>query len=1225
MPMVPAIRCAIPFACLAALAAAPAALAQGQVAGWGDNSAGQLAPPSPTLLRYERLAVGGYHTLALLSDGSVRCFGSNVYGQQIIPLDLPPVARVFAGSDHNVVILADGTVRTWGDDSFGQCQVPAGLGTVRDLACGEFHTLAVRTDGTIVCWGENGAGQCNVPAGLANPLKVAGGSTHSMAIRADGTVACWGSNANAQCTVPAGLPAATAIAAGRFHSVALLTGGTVRCWGAQNAGSTVNYGQATVPAGLGAVASVDAGDYHTVVRLADGTVRCWGAGTNADVQSPPNMGQCALPDGLGTVNDAQAGAFHSAALMNDGTVRCWGSNRDEQCDLPQDLGTMTAIAAGAFHSLGIAPTGEVRAWGWNAWGQCDVPRGMRDAISIAAGYQHSVAVLDDGTLQAWGDNVSGQATPPGGTNFARVSAGAYHSMALRTDGTVACWGAGTGATIAYPNFAQSRVPVGLNGITRVAAGFFHSMALRANGTVVCWGAGGVGSTAGNDPDYGQSIVPAGLSGVAEIAAGGYHGVALRSNGTVACWGRNNSGQCTVPEGLTGVVAIAAGGNTDYAHTVALLADGTVRGWGDESYRQATAPQGLRNVTAIAAGGYFTLGLLSASASGCADAGGPGLAMVAVNGGSWQDIHVWDWLNGGGPRVPGGQTDVDLGSYGSVGSTCDAMARTLTAHAGSSLLVPVDLTIPASAQPDHSIDVLGTATLAGRIFLLGSGASTLPEDLDIPVLRSANPVSTFDIVQTNVPPPPGKFLALVPSPGVQGLTLYSLRLLDLPGNASLTGSTAGGFSGVAVAAEAMDWNGDGFDDLALAIDFGASQPGLLQVLLNDGQGNLGLTSVQAVTAAQPRAMAVGNFNNDGRTDVAVATASDNRGRVYLTNVQSQSPPFNPGAAMVVNGTPLSMAAIAPAPGSTNPIGPICIGSAGTAFGPGGGKCEFYSPATGEQTATCTLSAAPQTTSTRGIRIVTGGSSSSTYDGLLPGASGLVSIIVRDPVTAAWTVTQTLPVPGTPVATEIADIDGDGNDDVVTANADPVLQGAGTALPVLTLFRGGAAGFGGAVPIAPQGATAGLDVALVDADGDGDRDIVCVQRGLGTASAAVLVQVDTAGPGGPLTLGTETALNATRPTLCARGNLDGIGGEDLFLVDAGGGSAFLPTGPVAKPFLGAQPNPCPADLDHSGAVNGADLGLLLSNWGGSGTGDLNGDGTVNGADLGLLLSAWGPCGN
>jgi hypothetical protein len=48
--------------------------------------------------------------------------------------------------------------------------------------------------------------------------------------------------------------------------------------------------------------------------------------------------------------------------------------------------------------------------------------------------------------------------------------------------------------------------------------------------------------------------------------------------------------------------------------------------------------------------------------------------------------------------------------------------------------------------------------------------------------------------------------------------------------------------------------------------------------------------------------------------------------------------------------------------------------------------------------------------------------------------------------------------------------------------------------------------------------------------------------------------------------------------------------------------------------------PGDLNGDGSVDGADLGLLLSNWGGSGIGDLSGDGLVDGADLGLLLSAW-----
>ncbi len=46
----------------------------------------------------------------------------------------------------------------------------------------------------------------------------------------------------------------------------------------------------------------------------------------------------------------------------------------------------------------------------------------------------------------------------------------------------------------------------------------------------------------------------------------------------------------------------------------------------------------------------------------------------------------------------------------------------------------------------------------------------------------------------------------------------------------------------------------------------------------------------------------------------------------------------------------------------------------------------------------------------------------------------------------------------------------------------------------------------------------------------------------------------------------------------------------------------------------------DLNGDGVVDGADLGLLLQNWGQPGLGDLNGDGIVDGADIGLLLNNW-----
>jgi chitinase len=52
---------------------------------------------------------------------------------------------------------------------------------------------------------------------------------------------------------------------------------------------------------------------------------------------------------------------------------------------------------------------------------------------------------------------------------------------------------------------------------------------------------------------------------------------------------------------------------------------------------------------------------------------------------------------------------------------------------------------------------------------------------------------------------------------------------------------------------------------------------------------------------------------------------------------------------------------------------------------------------------------------------------------------------------------------------------------------------------------------------------------------------------------------------------------------------------------------------------DPNP---DLNGDDMVDGADLAILLGDWGSAGQGDLDGDGVITGADLTILLGAWGP---
>jgi hypothetical protein len=64
----------------------------------------------------------------------------------------------------------------------------------------------------------------------------------------------------------------------------------------------------------------------------------------------------------------------------------------------------------------------------------------------------------------------------------------------------------------------------------------------------------------------------------------------------------------------------------------------------------------------------------------------------------------------------------------------------------------------------------------------------------------------------------------------------------------------------------------------------------------------------------------------------------------------------------------------------------------------------------------------------------------------------------------------------------------------------------------------------------------------------------------------------------------------------------------------------------PDICQQPTCQDADLFANGLVNGADLGILLSEWGPanpSTVSDITRDGVVDGADLGLLLSFWGAC--
>ena len=272
-----------------------AALINGAVWTWGDGAKGATGLGStadrsvPTLVTgvatgtttVTNISAGHYHTLALLSDGTVRSWGYNKTGQlgdgttarRLAPVTVTGLSNVIdivGGRDMSYALLANGTVRSWGAGANGELgngshtaiqSTPVsvtGLTGVVALAGGRNHALAIRSDGRVWSWGLNSSGQLGdgTKTSRATPIQVQGitdatavvaGANHSVALRAGGTVLTWGEAGLGQLgsgnrvdrTVPAavsGLPPIAFVGCGRDQTLAVTVSGQLWDWGQNDFG-----------------------------------------------------------------------------------------------------------------------------------------------------------------------------------------------------------------------------------------------------------------------------------------------------------------------------------------------------------------------------------------------------------------------------------------------------------------------------------------------------------------------------------------------------------------------------------------------------------------------------------------------------------------------------------------------------------------------------------------------------------------------------------------------------------------------------------------------------------------------------------------------------------------------------------------------------------------------------------------------------------------------------
>ncbi|GFE58101.1 hypothetical protein AOG1_19810 [Geobacter sp. AOG1] len=343
------------------------------------------------------LAGGGQHSLALKGDGSVWGWGYNYYGEvgdnTTIDRNAPVAARtlvagtgvvgIAAGSYHSLAVLSDGSVWAWGQNT--NYQLGDGYTTTR--------TSPVMVSGLIV-----GSGT----------VKVAAGSLHSLALKSNGSVWAWGYGGHGQLgtndtgtrATPVAIPTLASgvagIVAGELHSVAVKTDGSAWAWGFNSNGqvgdnSTTNRLAPTQVSGLGAgagVIAVAAGSYHTLALKDDGSVWAWGSnangqlGDNSTTQRLVPVQVYGLGPGAGVIAVAAGGNF-SLALKSDGSVWAWGQNTlgqlgdnsNTQRITPvqvTNLGSNSGVikvAAGSLHSLALKNDGSVWAWGYNSNGR----------------------------------------------------------------------------------------------------------------------------------------------------------------------------------------------------------------------------------------------------------------------------------------------------------------------------------------------------------------------------------------------------------------------------------------------------------------------------------------------------------------------------------------------------------------------------------------------------------------------------------------------------------------------------------------------------------------------------------------------------------------------------------------------------------------------------------------------------------------------------------------
>ena len=365
--------------------------------------------PLPNLATEVDAMDGGRYTTCAktINDddtNDVRCWGN---GTVYLYPKIANIKTFSAGTNNTCAVLSDGKVKCWGSNTYGAATGDgSNNGKAADLAnltfsstaSGYLHNCGIQdaqndqTEGTLSCWGWNTHTQSTLPTELENATfsAVAPGGYHTCAIldgqntQTEGKLYCWGNiptSANhGQGTVPTELVNVTfsTVRTDVFVTCAIQDGqndqteGKLRCWGWDN------VKQSTVPAHLADVPFIDVQtSYYHVCGITDSTrmpgrMHCWGEPTAAN-----NFGQVDIPSGYQYSNfkSVAISRYHNCGIDANGKPICWGADGDLSTDGTQIYKDSTiynsgqtdpgvTVPAAPPRNAAITNTGIV-SWDWS--------------------------------------------------------------------------------------------------------------------------------------------------------------------------------------------------------------------------------------------------------------------------------------------------------------------------------------------------------------------------------------------------------------------------------------------------------------------------------------------------------------------------------------------------------------------------------------------------------------------------------------------------------------------------------------------------------------------------------------------------------------------------------------------------------------------------------------------------------------------------------------------